>query len=233
MNEFNRHRAMIAQVANALGPEFLEEMVFLGGCTTGLLLTDDFSRESVRHTNDVDLIVRVVGKIGWFDLQRKLRALGFREDMDEDGPICAMRYGELRVDFMPDDEAILGFSNRWYAAALGSADPYQIDDTTSIRLVSPVYFVATKLEAYLGRGNGDVLASHDIEDILVLFDGRDSIVEEITQSEDELRAYIAEQITGLLQDPGLGYAIQSTAGGNDGRARLILERLEHATKAGA
>ncbi|RDL48904.1 hypothetical protein BLJAPNOD_04363 [Ensifer sp. M14] len=28
-----------------------------------------------------------------------------------------MRLGALKVDFIPDDEKILGFSNRWYAKA--------------------------------------------------------------------------------------------------------------------
>ena len=40
---------------------------------------------------------------------------------DDQSPICAMALGELWVDFMPDDPAILGFSNRWYRQALDTA----------------------------------------------------------------------------------------------------------------
>ncbi|CCG88017.1 hypothetical protein EPIR_2654 [Erwinia piriflorinigrans CFBP 5888] len=32
-----------------------------------------------------------------------------------------MQLGELRVDIMPDDEDILGFSNRWYKEAMENA----------------------------------------------------------------------------------------------------------------
>ena len=44
---------MITLVAEALGSELLQQMAFVGGCTTGLLLTDAFSQEQVRHTDDV------------------------------------------------------------------------------------------------------------------------------------------------------------------------------------
>lgn len=76
MSNYNRHKAMIAKVATAMGPELLDKVAFVGGCTTGLLLTDDFSREQVRHTDDVDLIVHVVGHVGWARLQEHLRSLG-------------------------------------------------------------------------------------------------------------------------------------------------------------
>src|SRR5690348_16689376 len=101
MNQATKHREMIEQVAIALHP-ILDEVAFVGGCTTGLLLTDSFSREQVRHTEDVDLIIHVVGYIGWHSMQERLRAQGFRDDINNDAPICAMKLGQLRVDFMPD-----------------------------------------------------------------------------------------------------------------------------------
>ncbi|MEE8059442.1 MAG: hypothetical protein V3T17_16640 [Pseudomonadales bacterium] len=96
---------------------------------------------------------------------------------------------------MPDDERILGFSNRWYHDALEQAQNTTLSDGTRIRLISPSHFVATKLEAYLGRGNGDPLSSHDIEDILNLVDGRTELLEEITQASTKLKIYIAETPT--------------------------------------
>ena len=64
MAQISAHIAMIAKVAQALGDDLLPHVAFVGGCTTGLLLTDDFAREQVRHTDDVDLIVHVVGYMG-------------------------------------------------------------------------------------------------------------------------------------------------------------------------
>ena len=42
MNNANVHREMLINVAVALGTELCQKMVFVGGCTTSLLLTDAF-----------------------------------------------------------------------------------------------------------------------------------------------------------------------------------------------
>jgi len=41
----------------------------------------------------------------------------------------------------------------------------------------PPLFIATKLEAFRGRGGGDVVTSHDLEDIVMVIDGRPELVE--------------------------------------------------------
>ena len=51
--------AMIRQVAERLGPELLPQMVFVGGATIALLLTDPAAPE-VRPTNDVDVIAETL-----------------------------------------------------------------------------------------------------------------------------------------------------------------------------
>lgn len=220
------HKHMIAQVVTHLGAALTREVAFVGGCTTGLLLPDAFALEGVRHTDDVDLIVHVVGRGGWYNLQQNLRERGFRDITDEEAPICAMRCGELRVDFMPDEPSILGFTNRWYKEALESATDYEIDGSMTIRLVTPEYFVVTKLEAYLGRGNGDPLSSRDIEDLLAIFDGRASIVQELAGSNPELRNYVQTTIAAVLEENDFDYAIQAAARSDQGRHDLLLERLK-------
>lgn len=224
-NAYNKLLEMIATVAGALGEEMLEEVAFVGGCTTGLLLTDDFSKESVRYTDDVDLIINVVGYAKWVNFQERLHARGFREATNEEVN-CRMRLGELKVDFMPDDKRILGFGNRWYAAGLASARPVEIAEGLTIKLLSPPFFIATKLEAYLGRGNNDPQVSRDMEDILNLFDGREEIVGELANAEKELRNFIAHQVGLLLANPDFDYAVQATARGNRNREMVIYERLE-------
>lgn len=222
----NRHTEMVAIVATALGEAMLQEVAFVGGCTTGLLLTDDFSKEQVRHTDDVDLIVHVVGRGGITQLHTRLSDLGFSHVMEDDAPICAMRLGELRVDFMPDDETVLGFTNRWYEQALKTAIQYQVTDELFIRLVTPAYFVATKLEAYRGRGNNDPLGSRDIEDILTLVDGRTELTSELLMAPPEIRQYISTELAELMKANQFSYAVTSAAGNDAGREDLIFERLE-------
>jgi hypothetical protein len=46
---------------------------------------------------------------------------------------------------MPLDESILGFSNRWYRAALETALPRRLSQDIEIRLITAPVFVATKL----------------------------------------------------------------------------------------
>lgn len=218
---------MLRRVAEALGPELRDQVAFVGGCTTGLLLTDSFTREQVRSTDDVDLIISVMTYATLQTFKETLKQHGFKEPspIDEDMPICAMKLGELRVDLMPDNAEVLGFSNRWYQQALESAEPVRLDDELSIRVVTPPLFVATKLEAYKGRGDGDPLSSHDIEDILNLVDGRSGLLDEIRAADCALQAYIVAELALLLDDEDFAYAVQSQAGDSD-REALLFERLE-------
>lgn len=224
MSKINFQKEMLVQVATALD-ELLPQVVFIGGCTTGLFLTDDFTKEQVRYTDDVDLIVHAGGFGAWAQLAERLRQLGFRESMEQD-VICTMMLGRLKVDFMPDDDRILGFSNRWYRDAMATARDFTLTEAITIKLVEPVYFVATKLEAYLGRGNGDALSSHDIEDLINIFDGRAEIVAEINAVDGELRDFIRIQLQALLDDANFEYAVQSATGNNSARESLIFERIE-------
>jgi len=224
MSKYNLHKDMILQVAKALGPELCQEVAFVGGSTTGLLLTDQLAKEQVRYTDDVDLIVSVMGYPGWILLQEKLRDHGFKESM-ENTVICRMQLGELQVDFMPDDDT-LGFSNQWYRQALATADEYEISAGVMIRLVSPEFFVATKLEAYKGRGNNDPLESRDIEDLLNIIDGRDALLEEISQAPSEIKDFIALEFTNLLDNSLFEYAVQNKTNGETGREEILFSRIE-------
>lgn len=48
---------MLRAVATALGDELRSRLVFVGGCTTALFITDPITLEDVRTTDDIDLIV--------------------------------------------------------------------------------------------------------------------------------------------------------------------------------
>ena len=216
---------MLITVAKALGESLLQQVAFVGGCTTGLHITDKATQEAIRYTEDVDLIIDVMGYTQWRIFQAELKIRGFSVNL-EDEIICRMRLGNLKVDFMPVDANILGFSNRWYADALEQAEDRQLSDGITIRLVTPSYFVATKLEAYQGRGNNDPLSSHDIEDLLNIVDGREELLLEVSQVKPKLKAYISEQITVLLGYSDFNYAVQAAARNNIEREAIIFERLE-------
>lgn len=234
MSTLQIQHAMLVQVAEALGPDLREKMAFVGGCTTALFLTDEFTLEQVRHTDDVDIIVHVMGYAGFTALQRQLGKYGFKVTMPLPGedapPVCAMQLGQLRVDFMPDDQAILGFTNRWYREALATAISYPLEPSMQIKLVNPVYFLATKLEAWKGRGKGDALSSRDIEDILNVVDGRPELMAEIQAGPAAVQAYIAAELRALLDDANFEYAVSSQAHGDGDREKILFERLEAVTE---
>jgi len=227
MSTINLQKNMLSKVADALGEELISDVVFVGGCTTGLLVTDEFTKEQIRYTDDVDLIVDLMGYPAWSKLQETLRGKGFKDPMDEDdGVICRMLLGGLQVDFMPTDSNTLGFGNQWYANSVSTAQSYNLNENLSIKLIRPEYFIATKLEAYKGRGNGDVLTSRDIEDILNIFDGRPAIVEEIATANEELKAYISRELNELKENYDFDMAVQSTSRGDPAREALIFDRID-------
>lgn len=217
-------KEMLKTVALALGDELRQRLVFVGGCTTALFVTDPVTLEGVRATDDVDLIVDLAGFAEWAELMDRLRERGFTESAEED-VICRMKLGELKVDFMPDDATILGFSNRWYGIGIESAVPTELEETLVIRRLTAPLFVATKLEAYRGRGQGDLIGSRDAEDILLLVDGRQALVDEISEAEPEIRTYIAEQMTALLADQNFDHFLEGNIRGPAGRADIVYDRL--------
>ena len=179
--------------------ELAKDMVFLGGCATGLLITDR-AAPPIRVTRDVDAIVQVYSRSDYYQLSEKLRNHGFKEDISDDAPICRWVTDNIILDVMPIDTEILGFSNQWYAPAATNAKLIQLPSSKQIRMVSAPYFLITKLEAFEGRGDGDYLMSHDIEDIVAVLDGRPKIISDITQAETELVIALSDRFKKLLED---------------------------------
>lgn len=177
-----------------------EELVYVGGCATALLLTDP-AASPVRSTNDVDVIVEVAGLRDYSALTDRLRALGCQEDQSDGAPICRWKIGHAILDVMPTAAGILGFSNRWYGDAITTAERIALTPNVSIPVVTAPYFVATKLEAFHGRGRNDHLFSHDLEDIVSVLDGRPELAHEVAGAEPDLRAYLANEFAQLLATP--------------------------------
>ena len=187
---------LLLSVAQKLKP-LLREVVFLGGCATGLLVTDP-GAAAVRTTYDVDVIAEIMSYADYVIFSQRLRKLGFKEDSSENAPICRWTSGKAILDVMPLDEKILGFSNRWYADAMGSAQEFPLSPGLTIRVVTGPYFLATKLEAFKGRGHNDYAFSHDLEDIIAVVDGRPALAGEIRMAPQDLQRYIAESVAALL-----------------------------------
>lgn len=220
------NRPILLMIAKALG-DLRKQLVFVGGCATGLLVTR-MRADVIRPTEDVDLVAQVATVQAYHAFEGELRCRGFVQDMTAGAPICRWRFNAIAVDFMPSEPHILGFSNRWYPLAIETAQLVSLDHETVIKLIAAPVFIATKLEAFLGRGQGDFLMSHDLEDVVTVIDGRPELLDEIKTSPPELCQYVREQFSGLIRNDHFMTALQGYLPGDmASQARLgsLLEKI--------
>lgn len=127
------------------------------------------------------------------------------------------------------DSGVLGFANRWYPLAVQTAQEVALSAGMTIRLISAPAFMATKFEAFFDRGQGDLLGSHDLEDIVNVLDGRLELVSEVAAAAPELRQYLAVQCQALLATPGFMNALPGMVFPDEslaGRVKLLAQRFE-------
>jgi hypothetical protein len=190
---------LLEDAALKLAP-FLEEIVFVGGITLGLLITDK-AAAPIRGTTDVDVIAEIVTYADYIAFSERLREAHFTEDAGEEPILCRWHNGALTVDVLALSEEVLGFTNIWYESALRHAFPVNLPGGPSIQVITAPFFLGTKMEAFRGRGNMDFQASHDLEDFVAVIEGRDTLLQEVAESPRELRRYLAHAARTLLAEP--------------------------------
>lgn len=208
----------------ALGP-LRERLVFVGGCATGLLLTNP-AAAGVRPTEDVDAIIEVASLAGYHAMQPLLAERGFRQTMEANTPPFRWFWNRMQLDLVPVDEHVLGFANRWYRPGFAAAVSTELAPGLSLRHLNAPYFLATKFEAFNDRGGRDVYLSHDLEDIVTVIDGRSELHDELMRAEAPVRADVAEQTQALLAHPDMRNALPGLVA-QPIRAGSVLERLQH------
>lgn len=185
----------IKAVANVLG-QLKDKVVFVGGATVSLY--PDRSVYEVRPTDDVDVIVEILNYRERSELEDQLRRIGFSNDV-ESGVVCRYRIQGIIVDIMPTDDASIGFTNIWYTPGFNAAINFEIDELCTVKILPAPYFIATKLEAFKGRGKNDGRTSHDFEDIVFVLENRSNIWEEMETTDPELKAYLQSTFAGLIE----------------------------------
>jgi hypothetical protein len=116
---------LLERAAAALGA-FVDDVVFVGGATVVLWITDP-AAPAPRPTKDVDVVVEVFTRAGLQAFEQRLRDARFREDL-QSTVICRWRHrpgesDDLILDVMAADATLMGFANRWQAEAL----PHAVD----------------------------------------------------------------------------------------------------------
>lgn len=187
----------IKVVAAALG-KLNQKIVFVGGATISLY--SERQVFEVRPTDDVDVLIEILSYGNRIDLEERLRVLGFSIDI-ESGIVCRYKVQGITVDIMPTDDPSIGFSNKWYPEGFRNSLDYFIDDSCTIRILSAPYFLVTKFEAFKGRGGSDGRMSQDFEDIIFILENRMSIWEEINTADKEVKKFLCQEFSNLLNHP--------------------------------
>jgi predicted nucleotidyltransferase len=218
---------LLSGMVHAMGP-LCDQVVFVGGCATGLLITQPLVADA-RATEDVDAIVEVASLVAYHALADQLMARGFKQTMADNTPPFRWFWNRMQLDLVPLDEKVLGFANRWYRPGFAAAQSAILPTGLKLRHLSAPYFVATKLEAFNDRGNGDVLLSHDLEDIITVVDGREELLAELAAAPGQVSRFVADQFQSVLNHTDFsntlpGIVAQST------RAGLVLQRFTDIAK---
>jgi hypothetical protein len=114
----------LIQAVDILGP-LANDFIFIGGSAVPLLVTDEAAPDA-RPTKDVDVVVHVLTRSDYLDIEKRLQCVNFHLDI-MDGVICRFKNGDIVLDVMPSDENILKFGNKWYNHATVAPLLYEMD----------------------------------------------------------------------------------------------------------
>jgi len=219
---------MLEAAIGHLSP-LLDDVVFVGGVTVELWITDA-GAPPLRLTGDVDVIVEVSTRLDYYRLEDRVRGLGFKNS-ESSGVICRFEHLQsgLVLDVMPTKASLLGFENRWLGEAFAHATAVTLPAGQSINAIPPPFLLATKLEAFAGRGKSDFYGSRDFEDVARLIDGRAELVEEVAEAPKVLPRYISEQLRRLSKhrdfDGGLEGALPMGLAARDRVDEVVWPRV--------
>jgi predicted nucleotidyltransferase len=191
------HRENIARIKSvhyAL-EELAKDVVFVGGATVSLYSTRP--ETETRPTDDVDIVIELLHYKDYAVIEEKLRGKGFVNDV-QSGVVCRYIVHGITVDVMPTSENVLGFANKWYPSAYANAISFNLEVGLSVRIFSAPYFLATKLEAFVDRGENEGRFSTDFEDIVHIMNNRLTIWEEINDADESVKQYLKNEFQKLL-----------------------------------
>lgn len=206
--------ARIHEIVRALGP-LADEVALFGGCAPAVY---DLGPVDVRPTEDVDLLVRN-SYVRWQELCAQLRSGGFRE---QPGPnVCRMARDNLAVDIVRAEEHL-------DEQALSTRVPAR---GTGIHVIRPIYFLATKFEAFRdpGRENcGDNLVSKDLGDIIAVIRGLSGLLDEVAHGGEMVHRSVRHDLLQVALLPDALDALRAHIEPDEAsqsQAEPLLERL--------
>ncbi|MBZ0202489.1 MAG: hypothetical protein K8I03_05685, partial [Ignavibacteria bacterium] len=161
---------MIEVIARGLNDK-LDEVVFVGGSIMEFYVNDP-AMSKPRVTDDVDIVVEIAARAKYNEFETEIRELGFINDIN--GHAGRYIFGGVQMDLIATSLDAAGFTNIWYERGFEKNFKVRVG-SFQIRIFPIEYYIASKFEAFKSRGAGSLLSSHDLEDIIYVFDGNEDI----------------------------------------------------------
>jgi predicted nucleotidyltransferase len=218
------NKFVIRRIARALG-ELNEQVVYVGGAVVTLYINDPAADE-VRPTKDIDISM-CLATLGELEAMReRLITKGFIQTAADD-VICRFRFDDILVDVMNTKALGWAPANPWFAPGFTIKNLVDVEGET-IQILPLPYFLASKFEAYLNRGQNEPRTSHDFEDVVYILDNRTNLVEELLSSPNDVRPFLKTEFEKILQDNVKKEAIAANLfyEGRTERTKKILKNLQ-------
>jgi hypothetical protein len=145
---------------------------------------------------------------------------------------CRFKKGSLILDVLPTDKKILGFSNKWYKDGISEAQKINLVGY-DIQVFTVPYLIASKIDAFKGRGKDKFRDSFDIEDIVTIIDGRAEITTDLNEAKQLVKQELKKEFSVLLKNERF---IDSLDGhifdrqNIEGRKKIVIGRIEEFLK---
>jgi hypothetical protein len=120
--------------------------------------------------------------------------------------ICRFRYEDIKVDVMNTKAVGWAPANPWFAPGFARCETIDIEDQ-HVQILPLPYFLASKFTAFEGRGSQEPRTSHDLEDIIYVFDNRTDIVEQLTAAPEDVKPYLIAQFQNIVSNRQMQEAI--------------------------
>lgn len=228
MNEHHVSIETIITVAKAL-EEINKKVVYVGGATISLYVAESF-RDSIRPTEDIDIVLEIATLSDLENLRIALSEKGIKQSFEDD-VVCRFRYKEIKIDVMATREIAWAPANRWFEKGFQNLEHLKIDETT-IQILSLPYFLATKFEAFNHRGKKDPRTSKDFEDIVFLLNNSRDLKEKVNQSDDVVKSFLKVSFKEMLESRATLEALRAHLSfeNEDERFELIVSILKSVLK---
>jgi len=223
----NTNIEMLQIVAKGLDT-LKDEMVFVGGAVAELY-ADNPAASDIRPTMDIDCVIELSSRKDHAKLENELRLKEFINDTSKGAPICRWVYKGIKVDVMPTDSKVPGFSNKWYAEGIENRIQKTLPDGQKIYIFSPAYYLASKFEAHKDRGGTDLRQSQDFEDIMYIMYNSSNLLENISKTNINVKTYLKKECKALIEKNNITEGIESALpyDADSDSSEIIMELIEN------